>query len=114
MLRLRKWNRQIDRQIKTALSTSEEWGLRGAYWKNPAAHNSYRIASAEPLLLEFTMRPYYYQGVAYGTCNIKVTSSGEFVMPNVVRTVAMCRLILFCETKRNETKRNETKSGQMK
>lgn len=82
-----------DRQIKTALSTSEEWVPRGAYWKNPAAHNPYRIASAEPLLQEFTLRPYYYQGVAYGICNIKVTSSGEFVMPNVVRTVAMCTII---------------------
>ena len=61
--------------------------------KNPAPHDPYEIVSAEPLLFEFTIRPYYYQDVAYGTCSIKVTSREEFVMPNVVRSVAMCTII---------------------
>ena len=39
------------------------------------------------LFLEFTMRPYYYQDVAYGTCIIKL-------MPKVVRTVAKCTIII--------------------
>ena len=40
-----------NRQIKKALSTSEEWGAWSAYWKNSTAHNLLGIASVEPLLL---------------------------------------------------------------
>ena len=43
--------------------------------------------------LEFTMRPYYYQDVAYGTRTLKLESGEELVMPNVVRTVARCTII---------------------
>ena len=43
--------------------------------------------------LEFTMRPYYYQDVAYGTRTIKLENGEEFVIPNVVRTVAECTII---------------------
>ena len=77
-----------DRQIEKATRTS---GVR--IKKYLAAHNPLRIASAEPLLLEFTMRQYYYQDVVYGTCTIKLISSEEFFMLNVVRAVAMCAII---------------------
>ena len=43
--------------------------------------------------LEFSMRPYYYQDVAYGTRTLKLESGEELVMPNVVRTVARCTII---------------------
>ena len=43
--------------------------------------------------LEFTMRPYYYQDVAYGSRTLKLDSGEELVMPNVVRTVARCTII---------------------
>ena len=43
--------------------------------------------------LEFTMRPYYYQDVAYGTRTIKLQSGEELTMPNVVRTVAKCTIV---------------------
>ena len=46
------------------------------------------------LFLEFTMRPYYYQDVAYGTCTIKLESGEEFFMPKLVRTVAKCAIII--------------------
>ena len=46
--------------------------------------------------LEFTMRPYYFQDVAYGTHTIKLESVEEFVMPNMVRTVAKCTIINQC------------------
>ena len=43
--------------------------------------------------LELTMRPYYYQDVAYGTRTIKLESVEEFVRPNMVRTVVKCTII---------------------
>ena len=43
--------------------------------------------------LEFTVRPYYYQDVAYCTRTIKLESIEEFVIPNMVRTVAKCTII---------------------
>ena len=46
------------------------------------------------LFLEFTMRPYYYQDVVYGTCITKLESGEEFFMPKVVRTVAKCTIII--------------------
>ena len=41
----------------------------------------------------FTMRPAYYQDVAYGSLTIKPESGEELVMPDVVRTVARCTVI---------------------
>ena len=38
--------------------------------------------------LEFTMRPYYCQDIAHGTRTIKLENGEEFVIPNVVRTMA--------------------------
>ena len=46
--------------------------------------------------LEFTMRPYYFQDVAYGTHTIKLESVEEFFMPNMVRTVANFTIINQC------------------
>ena len=46
--------------------------------------------------LEFTMRPYYFQDVAYSTHTIKLESVEEFVMPNMVHTVAKCTIINQC------------------
>ena len=42
------------------------------------------------------MRPYYFQDVAYGTHTIKLESVEEFVMPNMVCTVAKCTIINQC------------------
>ena len=39
------------------------------------------------------MRLYYYQDVAYDTRTIKLENGEEFVIPNVVRTVAECTII---------------------
>ena len=42
---------------------------------------------------EFTMGPYYYQDISWGTCTIKLKRGEEFIMPNVVRTEAMSTII---------------------
>ena len=39
---------------------------------------------------------HYFQDVAYGTHTIKLESVEEFVMPNMVRTVAKCTIINQC------------------
>ena len=84
----------FEKQIKKALNTSEDWGARSANRKSLAGNNPYGTASAEPLL-DFTMRPYCCQDVAWGTCTLKLKSGDEFVTPNVVRTVAKCTIINY-------------------
>ena len=81
-----------DRQIKKARALAKSEGPGVPLEKIPR----HRIRVEQRQLdhfLEFTMRPYYYQDVAYGTRTIKLGSGEELVMPNVVRTVARCTII---------------------
>ena len=81
-----------DRQIKKARAQAKTEGLGVPAEKIP----QHRICVDQRQLdhfLEFTMRPYYYQDVAYGTRTLKLESGEELVMPNVVRTVARCTII---------------------
>ena len=77
-----------DRQIKKARAQAKSEGPGVPIEKIPR----HRIRIQQRQLdhfLEFTMRPYYYQDVAYGTCTVKLESVEEFVMPKMVRTVAV-------------------------
>ncbi len=81
-----------DRQIKKARALAKNEGPGVPAEKIP----QHRIRVDQSQLdhfLEFTMRPYYYQDVAYGTRTLKFDSGEELVMPNVVRTVARCTII---------------------
>ena len=81
-----------DRQIKKARAQAKSEGPGVPIEKIPR----HRIRIQQRQLdhfLEFTMRPYYYQDVAYGTRTIKLENGEEFVIPNVVRTVAKCTII---------------------
>jgi len=81
-----------DRQIKKARAQAKTGGPGVPVEKVP----QHRIRLNQHQLdhfLEFTMRPYYYQDVAYGTRTIKIESGEELTMPNVVRTVARCTII---------------------
>jgi len=81
-----------DRQIKKARAQAKTEGP-GVPAEKIRRH---RIRVDERQLdhfLEFTMRPYYYQDVAYGTHTLKSDSGEDLVMPNVVRTVARCTII---------------------
>lgn len=81
-----------DRKIKTARAQAKTEGPGVLVEKVP----QYRIRLNQRQLhhyLEFTMRPYYYQYVAYGTSSLKLESGEEPIMPNVVRTVARCTII---------------------
>ena len=81
-----------DRQIKKARAQAKSEGPGVPIEKIPR----HRIRIQQRQLdhfLEFTMRPYYYQDVAYGTRTIKLENGEEFVIPNVVRTVAECTII---------------------
>ncbi|KAL9962229.1 hypothetical protein ACROYT_G031311 [Oculina patagonica] len=81
-----------DRQIKKARALAKNEGPGVPAEKIP----QHRIRVDQSQLdhfLEFTMRPYYYQDVAYGTRTLKLDSGEELVMPNVVRTVARCTII---------------------
>lgn len=81
-----------DRQIKKARARAKTQGPGVPAEKIP----QHRIRVDQRQLdhfLEFTMRPYYYQDVAYGTRTLKLESGEELVMPNVVRTVARCTII---------------------
>ena len=80
-----------DRQIKKvrAQAKSKEPGM--LIEKIP--RHSIRIQQHQlDHFLEFIMKPYYYQDVAYCTRAIKLESGEEFVIPNVVRTVAKCTI----------------------
>ena len=81
-----------DRQIKKARAQAKTEGPGVPVEKIPR----HRICMDQHQLdhfLEFTMRPYYYQDVAYGSRTLKLDSGEELVMPNVVRTVARCTII---------------------
>ena len=80
----------FDRQIKKARAQAKS--------QRPAEKiPRHRIRTQQRQLdhfLEFTMRPYYYQDVSYGTRTIKLKSVVEFFIPNMVRTVAKCTIII--------------------
>ena len=81
-----------DRQIKKARAQAKSEGPGVPIEKIPR----HRIRIQQRQLdhfLEFTMRPYYYQDVL-SRCTIKLKSVVEFVIPNMVRTVAKCTIII--------------------
>ena len=81
-----------DRQIKKGRAQTKTSGPGEPVEKVP----QHRIRLNQHQLdhfLEFTMRPYYYQDVAYGTRTLTLESGEELTMPNVVRTVARCTII---------------------
>ena len=81
-----------DRQIKKARAQTKTSGPRVPVEKVP----QHRIRLNQHQLdhfLEFTMKPYYYKDLAYGTRTLKLGSGEELPMPNVVRTVARCTII---------------------
>ena len=80
-----------DRQIKKVRAQAKSKGPGMLIEKIP--RHSIRIQQHQlDHFLEFIMKPYYYQDVAYCTRAIKLESGEEFVIPNVVRTVAKCTI----------------------
>ena len=84
-----------DRQIKKARAQAKSEGPGVPIEKIPR-HRIHIQQRQLDHFLEFTMRPYYFQDVAYGTHTIELESVEEFVMPNMVRTVAKCTIINQC------------------
>ena len=81
-----------DRQIKKARAQAKIEGP--GLPENKVLQRKIRIDQRNlDHFLEFTMRPSYYHHVAYGSRTIKLESREEFVIPNVVRTVARCTVI---------------------
>lgn len=81
-----------DRQIKKARKQAVSQGAGIPVAKT--VHHRIRVDQRQlDHFLDFTMRPYFYQDVAYGTRTIKLESGEELVMPNVVRTVARSTII---------------------
>ena len=54
--------------------------------------------------IDFVNRPYFYQGVAYGTRVIKLETGEKLTMPNVVHTITRTTMInqyiQFCDEER--------------
>ena len=73
-----------DRQIKKVRAQAKSKGPGMLIEKIP--RHSIRIQQHQlDHFLEFIMRPFYYQDVAYCTRAIKLESGEEFVIPNVVQ-----------------------------
>ena len=81
-----------DRQIKKVRAHSSSKGSGVPLTKIP----QHRVRLDKGKLdhfMEFTSRPYFYQGVAFGSRKLKLESGKEMVVPNIVRTVARCTII---------------------